>query len=173
LINGIIGEVYQSEGKTKKNGSIAYCPQIAWLKNDTIKENIVFGAEFDQTKYDDVISRCELLTDLKLLDKGDSTIVGEKGVKLSGGQKQRISIARCLYSGADIFLFDDCLSALDAHVGKNIFENVIQHLHSQNKTIIFVLNALDYLIHCDKKVFVKDKVARVFEEIKEMKKADE
>ena len=82
-------------------------------------------------------------------------MVGEKGVKLSGGQKQRISIARCLYHDSDIYIFDDCLSALDAHVGKNIFDNVIKYLHGKGKTIIFILNAIEYLKYCDRTIFVE------------------
>jgi ATP-binding cassette subfamily C (CFTR/MRP) protein 1 len=73
------------------------------------------------------------------------TEIGEKGVNLSGGQKQRISIARALYADADIYLIDDCLSALDSYVGKNIFHNVLRdYLHSKGKTIVFVTNAIDY-----------------------------
>lgn len=79
------------------------------------------------------------------------TEIGEKGLNLSGGQKQRISIARALYSDADIFLIDDCLSALDAYVGKAIFNNVLKdYLHNKGKTIVFVTNAIDYTDQCDR-----------------------
>ena len=89
--------------------------------------------------------------DLEILGGGDLTEIGEKGVNLSGGQKQRISIARALYANADIYLIDDCLSALDSYVGKNIFHNVIRgYLQKMNKTVIFVTNAIDYTDYCDR-----------------------
>lgn len=88
---------------------------------------------------------CELNEDLGILGGGDLAEIGEKGVNLSGGQKQRISIARAIYTDADIYLIDDCLSALDPYVAKKIFENVIKdYLHKNGKTIIFVTNAIDY-----------------------------
>ena len=83
--------------------------------------------------------------------------MGEKGIKLSGGQKQRVSIARYLYSESEIYIFDDFLSALDANVGKNIFFNVIQHLHIQGKTAAIVLNAIEYLKYCNKIIEVRDR----------------
>ena len=96
--------------------------------------------------------------------------MGEKGIKLSGGQKQRVSIARCLYSESDIYIFDDFLSALDANVGKNIFFNVIQHLHMQGKTVVIVLNAIEYLKYCDKTIFIKDGKIQIEEEFTKLKK---
>ena len=94
---------------------------------------------------------CELKPDLEILGGGDLTEIGEKGVNLSGGQKQRISIARALYYDADIYLIDDCLSALDAYVGKSIFNNVLKkYLHESGKTIVFVTNAIDHTEFCDR-----------------------
>ena len=85
------------------------------------------------------------------------TEIGEKGVNLSGGQKQRISIARALYADADIYLIDDCLSALDSYVGKNIFHNVLlKYLHEEGKTVIFVTNAIDYTEYCDRVLVMKE-----------------
>ena len=117
-----------------------------------------------------MLKRCELADDLKVLEKGDETIVGEKGIKLSGGQKQRVSIARCLYSESEIYIFDDFLSALDANVGKNIFFNVIQHLHSKAKTVVIVLNAIEYLKYCDKTVFIKEGKIEIEEDFTQLKK---
>ena len=112
--------------------------------------------------------------DLAQLEDGNETVVGEKGVKLSGGQKQRISIARCLYSTSDIYVFDDCLSALDAHTGKNIFENVIEYLHQQSKTVVIVLNAIEYLKHCNKTIFIQDgKIEEVTEDFQKLKEEHE
>ena len=107
------------------HGKIAYVAQQAWIMNATLKDNILFGNQFDPDLYQRVVSACELLTDIALLPAGDETEIGEKGINLSGGQKQRVSLARAVYSRADLYLFDDPLSAVDAHVGKSIFENVM------------------------------------------------
>lgn len=112
-------------GRININGSIAYVPQLAWIQNETVKNNILFGSRFDQSLYDQVISACSLTTDLAIMPAGDKTEIGEKGINLSGGQKQRISLARAVYANAEIYLLDDPLSAVDSHVGKHIFDNVI------------------------------------------------
>lgn len=101
-------------------------------------------------------------------------MVGEKGVKLSGGQKQRISIARCLYSEADTHVFDDCLSALDAGTGKNVFLNgIINELHLKGKTVIISLNALDYLRYCDKVVLMDNGKIESTGNLEEVEKINE
>lgn len=129
----------------------------------------MFGEEYDEEKYKNILKRTELVTDLESIEKGDETIVGEKGIKLSGGQKQRISIARCLYSDCSIYLFDDCLSALDAYVAKNIFFNVIKELHSQGKTVVLVLNAIEYLKYCEKTVYIESGKTQILKELNELK----
>ena len=112
-------------GQVNINGSISYVAQQAWIQNETVRNNIIFGKNFDRDLYDHVIESCALISDLKILAAGDMTEIGEKGINLSGGQKQRISLARAVYSNSDIYLLDDALSAVDAHVGKHIFDNVI------------------------------------------------
>ena len=114
--------VNQETGMTE---SVAYCAQQAWLVNDNIKQNILFAAPYDAKRYQNVIRACALERDLEILDDGDATLVGEKGIALSGGQKQRISLARALYSTARHVLLDDCLSAVDSHTAKHIFEHCI------------------------------------------------
>ncbi|KAI5957026.1 BPT1, partial [Candida margitis] len=106
-------------------GSIAYCPQNPWILNGTVKENILFGHKYDSEFYRKTIIACELVSDFKNLPDGDQTVVGEKGISLSGGQKARISLARAVYARADIYLLDDVLSAVDAHVGKNLIKQVL------------------------------------------------
>ena len=126
LLNGILGEMHKlNKGLINLNGSVAYVPQQAWIQNATVKDNILFGRPFEEEAYNKVIEACSLLTDLQIMPAGDKTEIGEKGINLSGGQKQRISLARSLYSNADIYLLDDPLSAVDSHVGKHIFDNVI------------------------------------------------
>ncbi|KAL8794859.1 MAG: hypothetical protein Q9195_002571 [Heterodermia aff. obscurata] len=118
--------------------SVAYCAQQAWLVNDTIKENIVFASPFDKLRYKNVISACALERDLEILDAGDATLVGEKGIALSGGQKQRISLARALYCNSRHVLLDDCLSAVDSHTAKHIFEQCIMGPLMLGRTCILV-----------------------------------
>ena len=126
LLAAISGEMHKlNEGLIQVNGSTAFVSQQAWIQNDTIKGNILFGREYNKKQYNKVVSACSLIADFNVMPAGDSTEIGEKGINLSGGQKQRISLARALYADADIYLLDDALSAVDAHIGKSIFEKVI------------------------------------------------
>lgn len=118
--------------------SVAYCAQEAWLVNATVKENIVFCSPFDERRYKAVIKACALERDLSILDAGDQTMVGEKGISLSGGQKQRISLARAIYSRARHLLLDDCLSAVDSHTAKHIFREALRGPLMMNRTCILV-----------------------------------
>ncbi|KAL5338587.1 hypothetical protein BJX70DRAFT_194915 [Aspergillus crustosus] len=126
------------DGHTGLIESVAYCAQEAWLVNDTIKENIIFASPFDQERYDAVIKACALERDLEILDAGDDTLVGEKGIGLSGGQKQRISLARAIYSRARHLLLDDCLSAVDSHTAKHIFRLALSGPLMLHRTCILV-----------------------------------
>ena len=107
------------------SGSTAYVSQQAWIQNETLRENILFGNKLNESKYRRVLEDCALLSDLKVLAAGDLTELGERGINLSGGQKQRVSLARAAYNDSDIYLLDDPLSAVDAHVGKHIFHRLI------------------------------------------------
>lgn len=118
--------------------SVAYCAQQAWLVNDTIKANILFASPYDEKRYHDVLIACSLGRDLEIFEAGDETEVGEKGITLSGGQKQRISLARALYSNSAFILLDDCLSAVDSHTAKWIFEYCIMGPLMQDRTCILV-----------------------------------
>ncbi|KAI6841124.1 bile acid-transporting ATPase [Hortaea werneckii] len=142
------GSVYLPGGRSREDlkvdpdtgltESVAYCAQQAWLVNGTIKENIVFASKWDARRYKNVIVACSLQRDLEILDSGDQTIVGEKGVTLSGGQKQRISLARALYCNARHVLMDDVLSAVDSHTAKWIFEKALMGPLMYNRTCILV-----------------------------------
>ncbi|KAF1346461.1 hypothetical protein BDV97DRAFT_400391 [Delphinella strobiligena] len=155
LLMALLGEMTKIEGdvylpgarsredmkvdpETKLTESVAYCAQQAWLVNGTIKENILFASPFDAQRYRNVIVACSLQRDLEILDGGDQTIVGEKGVTLSGGQKQRISLARALYCNARHVLLDDVLSAVDAHTAKWIFDKALMGPLMYNRTCILV-----------------------------------
>ena len=138
LPGGQSRETLREDPETHLTESIAYCAQQAWLANDTIKQNIVFAAPLNASRYKSVIAACALERDLEILDNGDSTLVGEKGITLSGGQKQRISLARALYCNAKHVLLDDCLSAVDSHTAKHIFEHCIMGPLMFGRTCILV-----------------------------------
>ena len=130
--------------------SVAYCSQRAWLINDSIKQNILFGSNWDSERYLAVLNACALRPDLRILPAGDETMVGEKGITVSGGQKQRISLARAVYSNAQYVLLDDCLSAVDSHTGQWIFDHCITGDLMRNRTCIFVThNVAMSMIHAE------------------------
>ncbi|KAJ1363018.1 hypothetical protein KIN20_022767 [Parelaphostrongylus tenuis] len=144
-------------GRIGVHGRLAYICQVPWIRNKTVRENILFGKPFDSRKYNKVVSACALKSDLKILPYGDKTEIGEKGVNLSGGQKARLSLARAIYQDCDIYLLDDPLSAVDAHVGRHIFEEVIgPDGLLQQKTRILVTHRLSYLKSADKIVVLQD-----------------
>ncbi|XP_033169232.1 multidrug resistance-associated protein 1 isoform X18 [Drosophila mauritiana] len=125
VVQAFLGEMEKLAGVVNTVGKLAYVPQQAWIQNATVRDNILFGQTYDRKRYNKVIDACALRADIDILSAGDLTEIGEKGINLSGGQKQRISLARAVYSDADLYLLDDPLSAVDAHVGKHIFEEVI------------------------------------------------
>uniref|UniRef100_A0AAX7V9V4 Multidrug resistance-associated protein 1 n=1 Tax=Astatotilapia calliptera TaxID=8154 RepID=A0AAX7V9V4_ASTCA len=148
LLSALLGEMDKLEGSV--TGSVAYVPQQAWIQNSSLKDNIIFGQERRQSWYQHVVEACALQPDLDILPAGDDTEIGEKGVNLSGGQKQRVSLARAVYCDRTVYLLDDPLSAVDAHVGKHIFDQVIgpQGL-LKDKTRVLVTHGLSYLPQAD------------------------
>ncbi|CAL1548851.1 unnamed protein product [Lymnaea stagnalis] len=146
LLSAILGEMEKLKGSVIIKNSIAYVPQEAWIQNATLRNNILFGVEFNQEMYNKTIEACALTADLEILLSGDSTEIGEKGINISGGQKQRVSLARAVYSNNDIYLLDDPLSAVDSHVGKHIFQKVIgQNGVLKDKTRILVTHGIHWL----------------------------
>ncbi|KAF8157940.1 multidrug resistance-associated ABC transporter [Crassisporium funariophilum] len=121
-----------------RHGGVAYAAQESWVQNETIRENILFGSPFDETRYKKVIKQCALERDLELFETGDHTDVGERGLTLSGGQKARISLARAIYSFAGIILLDDVLSALDVHTSSWIIDNCFRGDLVKGRTILLV-----------------------------------
>ncbi|XP_052767473.1 multidrug resistance-associated protein 1-like isoform X2 [Mya arenaria] len=151
LISAILGEMEKRAGHVAIQGKVAYVPQEAWIQNMTVRDNILFGHQWDEVRYSKVLNGCALLQDLEILSGGDMTEIGEKGINISGGQKQRVSLARAVYSDADIYLLDDPLSAVDSHVGKHLFKNVIgsQGL-LKHKTRILVTHGIHWLPMVDR-----------------------
>lgn len=150
LISAMLGEMEHVHGHITIKGTISYVPQQSWIQNGTIKDNILFGSEFNEKKYQQVLEACALLPDLEILPGGDMAEIGEKGINLSGGQKQRVSLARAVYQNSDIYILDDPLSAVDAHVGKHIFNKVVGPTGLLNgKTRILVTHGIHFLPQVD------------------------
>ncbi|CAB4373887.1 unnamed protein product [Rhizophagus irregularis] len=138
------------------SNSVALVSQQAWLQNASIKSNIIFGLPYDEERYEAVIKMCSLEIDLEIFEDGDMTEIGEKGITLSGGQKQRISLARAVYSRAQLILMDDVLSAVDTHTAKHLMNNCILGDFMKGRTIILVthhirlgLSGASYLVSVD------------------------
>ncbi|GAB1607734.1 resistance-associated 1-like [Argonauta hians] len=157
LISAILGEMEKLRGDVEVQGSIAYVPQEAWIQNKTVRDNILFGKPFNKKWYNEVIEACALKPDFATLPGGDKTEIGEKGINLSGGQKQRISLARAVYSNQDLYILDDPLSAVDAHVGKHIFNMVLSDTGLlKDKTRILVTHGIHWLPKVEKVIVMSD-----------------
>ncbi|KAF9423739.1 hypothetical protein BGZ76_003621, partial [Entomortierella beljakovae] len=173
LLNAIIGEMYKtSNGTVSVYGELAYVPQQAWIINATIKDNILLGKSFDQDKYNRIVYACGLKPDFEMLSAGDQTEIGERGINLSGGQKQRVSLARAVYQDADIYLLDDPLSAVDAHVDQHLWENVIgPDGLLKDKTRLLVTHGIHHLEEVDQIVVLKNGAISEQGEYKQLLKA--
>ncbi|KAJ2829061.1 hypothetical protein IWW50_001059 [Coemansia erecta] len=146
LVSAMLGDMIKCDGSVRIRGNIAYVPQQAWIINATLRDNILFGIRFDQEFYNRVIDACALRQDLGILPGGDMTEIGEKGINLSGGQKARVSLARAVYARADVYILDDPLAAVDAHVGKHIFTHVLGPQGMlKSRARILITNAVQYL----------------------------
>ena len=168
LLKSLLGQLTKIQGELELNGSVGYIPQEAFLLNDTLRNNILLGREYDQQKYERIVKMSQLKPDFELLPHGDLTEIGERGLNLSGGQKQRVSIARALYSESDIYLVDDCLSALDSHVGGAILEQVFFDFLKE-KTVLMTTHRYHFLDRVDEVFVLEDGqivVGGPYEEVK-------
>jgi ABC-type multidrug transport system fused ATPase/permease subunit len=162
LMSAIIGElqtVDDSPSSTELRGRVSYCPQSAFILNDTLRGNVTFGRPFDRAKYDAVVEACCLRPDFDQLAGGDMTEIGERGVTLSGGQKARVSLARAVYAEAHVVLLDDPLSAVDAHVGRALWENVIGPngvLRASGATVVIATHQVQFLPDVDRLLVLDD-----------------
>nr|XP_029724825.1 multidrug resistance-associated protein 1-like isoform X4 [Aedes albopictus] len=157
VLSAFLGEMDKISGRVNTIGKIAYVSQQAWIQNATLQDNILFGKPMDTKLYNKVIAACALKPDIEMLPGGDQTEIGEKGINLSGGQKQRVSLARAVYSDADIYFLDDPLSAVDSHVGKHIFEQVIgENGLLAKKTRVLVTHGITYLPNTNVIYVMKD-----------------
>ncbi|CAH0557785.1 unnamed protein product [Brassicogethes aeneus] len=144
LLHVLLKELSLEGGTLEVNGRVSYASQEPWLFGGSVRQNILFGQEYNENKYKEVVRVCALERDFTLFPYGDKTIVGERGTMLSGGQRARINLARAVYKDADIYLLDDPLSAVDTHVGKQLFEDCISK-YLGDKCVVLVTHQLQYL----------------------------
>ncbi|KAF9155878.1 hypothetical protein BG015_008240 [Linnemannia schmuckeri] len=169
LLLALLGELERVEGhmylprldynrnySDDRGSGIAYVAQTAWLQNGTVRDNILFGKAFNQERYSAVLEGCALTTDLDVLEFNDLTEIGEQGVTLSGGQKQRVSLARAIYSDASVLLLDDCLSAVDTHTGRHIFQTLNGPL-MDGRTILMATHQVQLTLSAARYIVVLDK----------------
>eukprot|EP00752_Nemacystus_decipiens_P009274 g8285.t1 len=161
LVSALLGEMTKVEGHISVDGSVAYVAQTAWIINASLKDNVLMGRPLDEARYQRVLEVCDMKQDLSQLPAGDKTEIGEKGINLSGGQKQRVSIARAAYADADVYVLDDPLSAVDAHVGRHLFDACLAGF-LKGKTIILCANQLQFLSQTDRVLVVHE--GRIVEE---------
>ncbi|NWI72093.1 MRP4 protein, partial [Dryoscopus gambensis] len=157
LLSAVLGELPTDKGLINVTGRIAYVSQQPWVFSGTVRSNILFDKAYEKEKYEKVLKVCALKKDLELLANGDLTVIGDRGATLSGGQKARVNLARlvAVYQDADIYLLDDPLSAVDAEVGRHLFEKCIcQALHQ--KISVLVTHQLQYLRAANQILILKD-----------------
>jgi ATP-binding cassette subfamily C (CFTR/MRP) protein 1 len=155
LLSALLGEMNLQSGRVQVAGSVAYCAQQPWILNDTVQGNILFGLPMEEERFTNALFASNLYADLEALSGGLQTQIGEKGANLSGGQRARIALARAIYKDADIYLLDDPLSAVDAHVGQHIFHECVKTVLSK-KTRILVTHHVHLLSQCDLIMIVED-----------------
>uniref|UniRef100_A0A674DS95 ATP-binding cassette, sub-family C (CFTR/MRP), member 9 n=1 Tax=Salmo trutta TaxID=8032 RepID=A0A674DS95_SALTR len=167
LLLAMLGEMQTLSGKVywrlpykfqlSNRYSVGYATQKSWLLNATVEDNITFGSPFNKQRYKTVIDACSLQPDVDLLPFGDQTEIGERGINLSGGQRQRICVARALYQNTNIVFLDDPFSALDIHLSDHLMqEGILKFLQDDKRTVVLVTHKLQYLIHADWIIAMKD-----------------
>lgn len=169
LLHLILKELPLLSGSVEVTGTISYASQEPWLFAGTVRQNILFGRPMNKERYKTVVHKCALAKDFKLFPHGDRTIIGERGISLSGGQRARINLARAVYKKADIYLLDDPLSAVDTHVGKQLFESCISN-YLCDKTCILVTHQLQYLKKVDQIIILNNGMIEAegsYEELKD------
>ena len=169
LLSAIAGEIPDQNWAITYNGTVVYVPQIAWIFSGTIRENILFGEQYEEWKYNRVIEACALTEDIEKFPDCDQTIVGERGVVLSGGQRARVSLARAVYVEADLYLLDDPFSALDLKVAQHIFRECIKGLLGQKTRLLtthherVIREADDIIVLCKGRILGKGSLTELKE----------
>ncbi|XP_042476193.1 ABC transporter C family member 14-like [Macadamia integrifolia] len=155
LLAAILGEMRKISGTVRVCGTTAYVAQTSWIQNGTIQDNILFGLPMNLERYRETIRVCSLEKDLEMMEFGDQTEIGERGINLSGGQKQRIQLARAVYQDCDIYLLDDVFSAVDAQTGSEIFKECVRGT-LKDKTILLVTHQVDFLHNANLILVMRD-----------------
>ncbi|XP_065867125.1 ABC transporter C family member 13 isoform X1 [Euphorbia lathyris] len=149
LLAAILGEMQLIHGSVHMSGSLTYVPQVPWILSGTIRDNILFGKNYESKRYSDTIRACALDVDISLMAGGDMAHIGEKGVNLSGGQRARLALARAIYHGSDVCMLDDVLSAVDAEVARWILHNAICGPLTDKKTRILCTHNIQAISSAD------------------------
>ncbi|TYH94556.1 hypothetical protein ES332_A12G049000v1 [Gossypium tomentosum] len=150
LVSAMLGEIpADANSSVVIRGTVAYVPQVSWIFNATVRNNILFGCSFQPERYWKTIDVTALRHDLDILPDHDLTEIGERGVNISGGQKQRVSMARAVYSNSDVYVFDDPLSALDAHVAQQFLQDVFSTVRGDHPTLFDPQGGCLRLCHID------------------------
>lgn len=168
LTQGTFNIKHPSSGSPLK---IAYASQSPWIFAGTIKDNIIFGEQYDENRFREVVRVCELERDLSLFAKAENELIGERGVTLSGGQRARVSLARSIYTDADLYVMDDPLSAVDPSVGRSLFENCICRYLS-GKSRVLVTHQLQYIKDCDRVLVLEHGKATHYGPVAQVMEAD-
>ena len=155
VLQAVLGELPTCGGRISVSGRVSYSSQEPWLFSGSVRDNILFGRPHDRERYRRVVEVCALHHDLAQMEFGDRTLVGDRGVSLSGGQRARLSLARAVYTEADIYLLDDPLSAVDVHVGRHLYSKCIRGF-LKNKAVVLVTHQVQYLHDADEILIVRD-----------------
>lgn len=157
LLQAMLGDIWKIHGEILMHGNVAYVAQQPWIMNASVRDNIVFGHRWDPHFYERTINACALAEDLKTLPDGDQTEVGERGISMSGGQKARVALARAVYARADVYLLDDCLSAVDQHVGRHLIDKVLGASGLlASKARVLATNSIPVLAEADFVTLIRD-----------------
>lgn len=159
LLGLILKDVTPTEGSIEVQGTVSYASQEPWLFPGSIRQNILFGNVFNRERYDKVVEVCCLKTDFDLFPRHDFTIVGDRGLNLSKGQQARINLARAVYKECNIYLLDDCLSSLDAHVSQHVFEECVKTF-LKDKICVLVTHHIQHLQQSDKIIILNDGIVK-------------